>query len=179
MSHWDPNYFYNGVDLPPKTISKNVRNYNFEKYVALNRSKVRLVDNSQIAINGMKWYRKPVIIDVIKPNQGKDRGRQDIRGTATAPKKLMHAKVGDLTTIAAGHQVAKCLIVGGKTFSADHGFKSRQDSINGVVLSDEYEPIGNRILVPLPGWLRDCNRMPRGAKIQYNKLFAIAARGYY
>lgn len=176
---WDPNYFYDGVDLPPKEAPKNVRNYKFGKYAVLPRTRVRLVDNSQIAIAGMKWYRKPCILEVIKPNQGLERGKRDIRGTAKNPNKLHHGRVGDLCHISVNHQVAKCLIVGSKCWSGDHGFKSRQDSVNGVILNNELEPIANRIMVPLPGWLRDCKRMPQGIKPQYNKLFAIAAKGYY
>merc|ERR1712226_279091 len=179
MNTWDPGFFYEGIDLAPKDTIKNVRNYNFYKYTCGPMSRVRLVDNSQIAIAGMKWYRKPLIIQVTKPNQGLDKGKRDAKGTASTPKKHMLGRTGDLVTIAASHQVAKAVIVGGKQFCADHGFHNRQDALNAVILNSELEPLGNRILVPLPGWLRDCKRMPQGRRIRYNKLFATASKGFY
>ena len=181
LRHWSPGYFYDGIDLPPRTIPKNIRDINqhFGKYVATTRTRVRFVDNSQLALAGMKWYRKPMIINVIGPNQGLDRGSRDVYGSATAPKKIQAGRVGDLVVVAAAHQVARAVIVGGKNFSGGRGFRSRQDTLNAVLLNNEMEPLGNRIMVPVPGWLRDCDRMPRGIKVQYNKLFSIASRGYY
>ena len=78
--------------------------------------------------------------------------------------------------------MAWCVLVGGTTpigLRKTRTFKTRQDSINGVLLNDDLEPVGNRIEVPLPGWLREEKTINRGKRIQYNKLFAIAAKGFY
>jgi hypothetical protein len=179
---YDPGYFYDGVDLGPSVGRVNIRDFKFDKYCVRNLTRLRLVDNSKLSTAAMEYWRKPRVLRSHGVNQGVHLGARHLRGARQYPTKEQHAGVGDLVQVSANHQIAWGVIVGGKVPLGQYKnatFKSRQDQSQAVLLNEEFEPLGNRINVPLPGWLRYHNKSFVGKKIQYNKLFAISAKGFY
>ena len=55
--HYDPGYFYDGVDLGPSVGRVNIRDFKYDKYCARNLTRLRLVDNSKLSVAAME-YRK-------------------------------------------------------------------------------------------------------------------------
>ena len=124
----------------------------YDKYSVRNLTRLRLVDNSKLSVAAMEYWRKPKVIRSHQVNQGWHLGGRKLRGARQYPTKEQHAGVGDLVQVTANHQICWAVIVGGKTPIGQYKnatFKTRQDQAQAVLLNEEFEPMGNRINVPL------------------------------
>lgn len=111
-------------------------------------TRVRIVDDSQLARDGMAYKRAPRIIHVYN--------------------KTGIAMVGDRVLLAVKGQKQKAIVVGCKNMyrKVDNG--PNFDTNNCVLVDDQDTPLGKRITVPIPSLLR------RDEKCV--KLIAIATR---
>lgn len=110
------------------------------------------MDNSEIGKKAMLEGRPPRVICVYK----------------TAPRKeLPKAEVGQKVLLAIKGEMKKAIVVGLKR--KQESFTPRFDSNNVVLIDDKGNPLGNRILVPIPNILRN-------DQYRLNKLVAIATK---
>lgn len=80
--------------------------------------------------------------------------------------KTGRANLGDKVLLAIKGQMKKGVLVGAK-WRRQEVMRPRTDSNNVVLIDDAGNPLGNRILAPLPMSLR-------AKKDEYNKLISIA-----
>ena len=110
-------------------------------------SRLKIVDDSQLAKDGMTYKRAPKIIHVYN--------------------KTGIGLIGDKVLLAVNGQKQKAVIVGCKNYDRKDGM-SCFDTNNCVLIDDTDTPLGTRILAPIPAKLRS---HPNCAKIS-----AIATR---
>jgi large subunit ribosomal protein L14 len=108
---------------------------------------MRIVDNSQLAQEGMVYRRSPRIIHVYSKT-----------GLGT---------IGDKILLAIKGQKQKAIIVGCKNFRRKPNIPNF-DSNNCVLVDDSGNPLGTRITVPIPSLLRNNEECA--------KILAIATR---
>ena len=102
---------------------------------------MRIVDNSQLAQEGMAFRRAPRIIHVYS--------------------KLKNGTLGNKVLLAIKGQKQKAIIVGCKNFHRQPNIPSF-DTNNCVLIDDQGTPLGTRITAPIPALLRrneDCAKI--------------------
>lgn len=109
---------------------------------------MKIVDDSQLAKDGMTYKRAPKVIHVYNKT-----------GIAT---------IGDRVLLAVKGQKQKAIVVGCKNELRKAKFGPNFDTNNCVLVDDQDTPLGKRITVPIPSLLR------RNEKCA--KLIAIATR---
>ncbi|XP_022658539.1 39S ribosomal protein L14, mitochondrial-like [Varroa jacobsoni] len=110
--------------------------------------RLRVVDNSKLGKEAMLEGKPPKVIHVYN-NVGK-------------------AQLGDRVLLAIKGEMKKGILVGAK-WKKQEVMRPRFDSNNVVLIDDTGNPLGNRILAPLPMCLR-------AKKDDFNKLISIATR---
>jgi len=110
--------------------------------------RLRVVDNSALGKQAMTEGKPPRVIHVYN--------------------KTGRAELGDRVLLAIKGQMKKGILVGAK-HRKQIPLRPRMDSNNVVLLDDTSNPMGNRILAPIPMSLR-------AKKDQYNKLISIATK---
>ncbi|CAF0737511.1 unnamed protein product [Didymodactylos carnosus] len=103
-------------------------------------SRVNVVDNSKLAIDGMVYKRQPRVIHCYKRNGSLSRTR-------------LTAGLGDKVLLAIKGQMKKAVIVGCKQLIPQPNMP-RFDANNVVLIDDDGNPIGTRILAPIPAFFR-------------------------
>lgn len=116
------------------------------------RTRLRVVDNSEIGKQAMTEGKPPRCIHVYKPSK---RGR------------LTKGYIGDKVLVTIKGQMKKAILVG--LVAKQAPFVPRFDSNNIVLIDDKGSPIGNRVLVPIPNLLRN-------EKYRLNKIIAISTK---
>ena len=94
---------------------------------------MRIVDDSQLAKDGMTYKRAPKIIHVYNK-----------RGVGV---------IGDRILLAVKGQKQKAIVVGCKNYTRKNGVPNF-DTNNCVLVDDQDTPLGTRITVPIPASLR-------------------------
>ncbi|KAH7940172.1 39S ribosomal protein L14, mitochondrial [Rhipicephalus sanguineus] len=112
------------------------------------RSRLRVVDNSALGRQAMMDGKPPKIIQVYN--------------------KTGFATIGDKVLVAILGQKKKGFVVGCKHMK-QKPLVPRYDTNNMVLLDDNGNPLGTRVLVPLPSMLR-------GDKPRYSKILALCSR---
>lgn len=102
---------------------------------------MKIVDDSQLARDGMTYKRAPKIIHVYN--------------------KKGIGSIGDKILLAVKGQKQKAIIVGCKNYYRKDG-SPNFDTNNCVLVDDQYTPLGTRITAPIPASLRS---NPNCAKI--------------
>nr|CAB3263958.1 39S ribosomal protein L14, mitochondrial-like [Phallusia mammillata] len=155
---YDNQTFYENVRFGYKRGKNNIRNMDRDiKFLQKNAvqllTKVRIVDNSAKALAPVR--RKAKVIHIY---HGKN---VPVRGC-----------VGNIVKITLNGEMIKALVVGQK---APMGvLKARMDSNNVILIDDEGNPLGTRITVPIPSWLRGY-RSPTKHQAAMSKVIAIAS----
>ncbi|KAI3385380.1 hypothetical protein SNEBB_009850 [Seison nebaliae] len=108
-----------------RSVSMTTQRFHIVKLTRMN-----IVDNSSIAINGMAYHRRPKVIHVYT--------------------KTGIGRVGDKILLAVSGQKQKALIVGCKGKLGDHRTASRIDANNCIIIDDDGIPIGSIINAPIP-----------------------------
>ncbi|OQR74429.1 39S ribosomal protein L14 [Tropilaelaps mercedesae] len=111
-------------------------------------TRLRVVDNSKLGKEAMMEGKPPKVIHVYNKT-----GRADL---------------GDKVLLTIKGQMKKGIVVGAK-WKEQQVLRPRFDSNNVVLIDDSGNPLGSRILAPLPMKLRS-------QKEEYNKLISIATR---
>jgi len=120
------------------------------------------VDNSNIGREAMVQGKPPRVIHVYTNKH------------ATKPHGG-YGKLGDRVMVAVLGQKKKGIIVGLKV-KQRHGIP-RYDTNNIVMIEENGNPSGNRILAPLPNSIRpELKQASNPKKADYTKLFAIATK---
>lgn len=112
------------------------------------RSRLRVVDNSSLGRQAMTDAKPPRIIHVYN--------------------KTGYAGIGDKVLLAILGQKKQGFVVGCK-HKKQVPLRPRFDTNNVVLLDDNGNPLGTRILTPLPSMLR-------GDKARFSKILALASR---
>ncbi len=116
-----------------KSESKVVNNVQF-------MTRIKLVDDSQLARDGMVYKRAPRIIHVYN--------------------KKRIANIGDRILLAVKGQKQKAIVVGCKNHFYKTGLPNF-DTNNCVLVDDQDTPLGSRITVPIPSSLRSHPNCPK------------------
>jgi large subunit ribosomal protein L14 len=103
-------------------------------------SRVHVVDNSKLALDGNVYKRMPRIIHCYKKNNNLTRTR-------------LMAGLGDKVLLAIKGQMKKAIIVGCKQRIRKPNVP-QFDSNNVVLIDDDGNPVGTRILAPIPAFFR-------------------------
>ncbi|CAF2842075.1 unnamed protein product [Rotaria sp. Silwood2] len=103
-------------------------------------SRVHVVDNSKLALDGNVYKRMPRIIHCYKKNNNLSRTR-------------LTAGLGDKVLLAIKGQMKKAIIVGCRQRIRKPNVP-QFDSNNVVLIDDDGNPIGTRILAPIPAFFR-------------------------
>jgi large subunit ribosomal protein L14 len=104
-------------------------------------TRMNIVDDSQLAKDGMNYRRAPKIIHVYN--------------------KKRIGTIGDKILLAVKGQKQKAIIVGCKNYYRKDG-KPNFDTNNCVLVDDQDTPFGSRITVPIPSSLRgnsNCSKL--------------------
>ena len=96
-------------------------------------SRMKVVDDSKLARDGMAYKRAPKIIHVYN--------------------KKRIGTIGDRVLLAVKGQKQKAIIVGCKNYNRKDGIPNF-DTNNCVLVDDQDTPLGSRITVPIPAKLR-------------------------
>ncbi len=105
-------------------------------------TRIRIVDDSKLAKEGMNYKRAPKVIHVYN--------------------KKGIGNIGDKVLLAVKGQKQKAIIVGCKNNVRKYELGPNFDSNNCVLVDDQLTPLGSRILVPIPSSLRrsvDCAKL--------------------
>ncbi|KAI0978236.1 hypothetical protein GJ496_004203 [Pomphorhynchus laevis] len=111
------------------------------KLSLINRSRVEIVDNSRLALEGMLYKRRPIIINVYNEQNS--------------------ASIGDRVLLALCGRMCKAIVVGCKGYFHKPG-RARFDSSYVVLIDNDNNPLGTRIIKPISSVLR---KNPKMAKI--------------
>lgn len=103
-------------------------------------SRVNVVDNSKLALDGNVYKRMPRIIHCYKKNNNLSRTR-------------LKAGLGDKVLLAIKGQMKKAIIVGCRQTIRKPNVP-QFDKNNVVLIDDDGNPIGTRILAPIPAFFR-------------------------
>ncbi|CAD5227339.1 unnamed protein product [Bursaphelenchus xylophilus] len=122
------------------------------------RTRCVVVDNSAIGKEANSSGRLAYCIHVYKKGY--------------RPKHMPHATLGDKILVAIKGEMKKAYVVGANTHVnyRKHGIPST-DTNNIVLLDDEGNPIGNRVLAPIPGTL-----LKKRDNIEMAKIVSLATR---
>ncbi|KAH8008760.1 hypothetical protein HPB51_003593 [Rhipicephalus microplus] len=132
-----------GNRIQHRAFSKSAVVHHLQK-----QSRLRVVDNSALGRQAMMDGKPPKIIQVYN--------------------KTGIASIGDKVLVAILGQKKKGFVVGCKHMK-QRPLVPRYDTNNMVLLDDNGNPLGTRILVPLPSMLR-------GEKPRYSKILALCSR---
>lgn len=97
-------------------------------------TRIRIVDDSQLAKDGMNYRRAPKVIQVYN--------------------KKGIGNIGDKVLLAVKGQKQKAIIVGCKNYARKYELGPNFDTNNCVLVDDQMTPLGTRITVPIPSSLR-------------------------
>ncbi|VDN04980.1 unnamed protein product [Thelazia callipaeda] len=122
------------------------------------RTRLLVVDNSALGKEANTSGKLAYCIDVKKPG-----GRK---------KHMPHARLGDKILVAIRGEMKQAFVVGAKIHVdyRKHGIPST-DTNNIVLLDDEGNPLGTRVLVPIPAVLQR-----KRANLQFSKILSIATK---
>ncbi|CAF1090072.1 unnamed protein product [Rotaria sp. Silwood1] len=118
-----------------RSFSMTIPLYDLQKV-----SRVHVVDNSKLALDGNVYKRMPRIIHCYKKNNNLTRTR-------------LTAGLGDKVLLAIKGQMKKAIIVGCRQRIRKPNIP-QFDSNNVVLIDDDGNPIGTRILAPIPAFFR-------------------------
>ncbi|CAF0969448.1 unnamed protein product [Rotaria sordida] len=118
-----------------RSFSMTVPLYHLQKV-----SRVHVVDNSKLALDGNVYKRMPRIIHCYKKNNNLTRTR-------------LTAGLGDKVLLAIKGQMKKAIIVGCQQRIRKPNVP-QFDKNNVVLIDDDGNPIGTRILAPIPAFFR-------------------------
>uniref|UniRef100_A0A0R3S2N0 Large ribosomal subunit protein uL14m n=1 Tax=Elaeophora elaphi TaxID=1147741 RepID=A0A0R3S2N0_9BILA len=122
------------------------------------RTRLLVVDNSALGKEANTSGKLAYCIDVYKPG-----GRK---------KHMPHARLGDKILVAIRGEMKQAFVVGAKIHVdyRKHGIPST-DTNNIVLLDDEGNPLGTRVLMPIPAVLQR-----KRANLQFSKILSIATK---
>ncbi|KAK6107371.1 Ribosomal protein L14p/L23e family protein [Brugia pahangi] len=122
------------------------------------RTRLLVVDNSALGKEANTSGKLAYCIDVYKPG-----GRK---------KHMPHATLGDKILVAIRGEMKQAFVVGAKidVNYRKHGIPST-DTNNIVLLDDEGNPLGTRVLMPIPAILQR-----KRANLQFSKILSIATK---
>ncbi|KAM3718061.1 39S ribosomal protein L14 [Dirofilaria immitis] len=122
------------------------------------RTRLLVVDNSELGKEANTSGKLAYCIDVYKPG-----GRK---------KHMPHATLGDKILVAIRGEMKQAFVVGAKIHVdyRKHGIPST-DTNNIVLLDDEGNPLGTRVLMPIPAILQR-----KRANLQFSKILSIATK---
>lgn len=144
------------------THHKHFRHHPWHTFGVQKQTKLRVVDNSNIGREAMAQGKPPRVIQVYSHKHAKE-----AHGA--------YGKLGDRVMVAVMGQKKKGIIVGLKV-KQRHGIP-RYDTNNIVMIDENGNPSGNRILAPLPNCIRpELKQASDPKKADYTKLFAIASK---
>ena len=103
-------------------------------------TRVRVVDNSKLGLDGNIYKRMPRVIHCYKRNNNLTRTR-------------LTAGLGDKVLLAIKGEMKKAIIVGCKQLVRKPNVP-QFDSRNVVLIDDDGNPIGTRIIAPIPAFFR-------------------------
>ena len=116
-------------------------------------TRVNVVDNSKLAREALLHHRLPYVINVYKPG-------------AWLKHTMPRAQLGDKVTVVVKGQVCRALVVGYYPHESERRHGVAGTDVNSVVLLDkDGNPLGTRILAPVPHALRHMRHDPTVAKV--------------